>query len=79
MRGMSEPVTDSYGRRIVPPRELPPGAIGWNIYESVSPTPLGVEPEWRFVGFAADEEAVTRCGAEMADDAEAFAHGEGDG
>ena len=75
---MSEPVTDSYGRRIVPPAELPPGAIGWNVYEC-GPWPPGEAPEesdWHFIGFVADEEAVTQLGTEIADDAEAFAHGQ---
>ena len=49
---MSDEVRDRFGRRIIPPAELPPGAIGWNVYEH-EPAPLGqpskAPPE--FIGF----------------------------
>jgi hypothetical protein len=49
---MSDEVRDCYGRRIIPPAELPPGAIGWNIHE-YEPAPLGEGPkgEPEFIGF----------------------------
>ena len=55
---MSGEVRDRYGRRVIPPADLPPAAIGWNVYE-YEPAPLGrpsrAEPE--FIGFIPAESA----------------------
>jgi hypothetical protein len=50
---------------------LPPGAIGWNVYNSLPAEPV-------FAGFVGDEEAVSRVAEHLADEVEAFAAGEAD-
>ena len=65
MDDVSNEVRDRFGRRVIPPAKLPPGAIGWDIYEH-EPAPLGQpshEPP-EFIGFIpASAEACCVCGA----------------
>jgi hypothetical protein len=53
MARMGDEVRTRSGHRIVPPAELPPGAIGWNIYEQEDPGELGhpSDGSWEFIGF----------------------------
>lgn len=50
---MRDEVRSRSGHRVIPPAELPPGAIGWNIYEQENPGEIGrpSDAPWEFIGF----------------------------
>lgn len=53
MARMGDEVRTRSGHCVVAPAELPPGAIGWAVYEQEDPGELGhlSDSPWEFIGF----------------------------
>lgn len=67
---MSDEVRTRTGHRVIPPAELPPGAIGWAVYEQEDPGELGrpSDSPWERIGFipapvACSPDHHTQCGS----------------